>query len=290
LKTPASRREFLAVATATPFLTACACGADPASPASPSPPASSPVQALFRQDFNAAAVGVYGPDALAAGWMGASPYNGVREGRVTVFDGPDAREGRSLRVLYPKDGVGPQEGGAQWKMGLGGRHDELYCAYWVRFAPGASFVKGGKLPGLVGGAANTGGRKPNGRDGWSARMMWRSGGAVVQYVYHVDQPTQYGEDLPWNIGGQRFFSPGTWHRVEHRIVMNRPAERDGVVQGWFDGALALDRRDIRFRDVDSFAIDAFYFSTFFGGDDPGWAPPKDERVDFDQFVIATVRV
>lgn len=289
MKSGRTRREILAAAAALPWLAACGDSHSAASPSSPSSSASSPAQALFRQDFNAAAVGVYGPDALAGGWMGASPYNGVREGRVTVFDGPDAREGRSLRVSYPKGGVGPAEGGAQWKMGLGGRHDELYCDYWVRFGPDIDFVKGGKLPGLVGGAANTGGRKPNGQDGWSARMMWRSGGAVVQYVYHVDQPTPYGEDLSWNVGGQRVFRPGAWHRVEHRIVMNRPAERDGIVQGWFDGTLALDRRNLRFRDVDAFAIDAFYFSTFFGGDDASWGPSKDERVDFDQFVVGTAR-
>jgi hypothetical protein len=192
-------------------------------------------------------------------------------------------------VLYPRGGVSSQPSGAQWKMSTG-RYDELACAYYVRFAPDFDFVKGGKLPGLAGGAANTGGHKPTGRDGWSARMMWRGGGSVVQYVYHVDQPTEYGEDFPWNLGGQRGFRPGTWHRVEHHVVMNHPGERDGIVQGWFDGALALDKRDIRFRDVDSFAIDAFYFSTFFGGDDPSWAPAKDERVDFDVFAIGTGRL
>jgi hypothetical protein len=285
-----SRREFLATAAVLPLAAACGREATSAPASSPASPTQAPAQTLFRQDFNSDSVGVYGPGALSAGWMGVAPYNGVREGRVSVFEGPDAREGRSLRALYPKGGVGPQEGGAQWKMGLGARYDELHCAYWVRFGSDVGFVKGGKLPGLVGGAANTGGRKPNGRDGWSARMMWRSGGAVVQYVYHVDQRTQYGEDLPWNVGGQRVFTPGAWHRVEHRVAMNRPGERDGIVQGWFDGALALDRRNIRFRDVDSFAIDAFYFSTFFGGDDQSWAPSKDERVDFDQFVIATARV
>ena len=285
-----SRREFLATAAVVPLAAACGREAASAPASSPASPTQASAQVLFRQDFNGDSVGVYGPGALSAGWMGAAPYNGVREGRVSVFEGPDAREGRSLRVRYPKGGVGPQEGGAQWKMGLGARYDELYCAYWVRFASGFDFARGGKLPGLVGGAANTGGRKPSGQDGWSARMMWRSGGAVVQYVYHVDQPTQYGEDLSWNVGGQRAFMPGTWHRVEHRCVMNRPGQRDGIVQGWFDGALALDRRDLRFRDVDSFSIDAFYFSTFFGGDDPSWAPSKDERVDVDQFMIATSRV
>ena len=219
-----------------------------------------------------------------------TPYNGVNEGRVSVFDGAEAREGRSLRVLYPRGGVSSNPSGAQWKMGVS-RKDELSCAYYVRFPSDFDFVLGGKLPGLAGGTANTGGEKPNGRDGWSARMMWRTGGEVVQYVYHVDQPTEFGEDFRWNLGGpQRVFARGTWHRVEHRIVMNTPGQKNGIVQGWFDGQLALDRRNVRFRDVDTFAIDAFYFSTFFGGSDSTWAPSKDEHVDFDQFVIGTGRV
>ncbi len=283
---PFTRRRFLAGSCALPLL--AACGGRSSSPTEPTSPGAGRV--LFRQDFNTASLGVYDSNALATGWMGATPSTGIREGRATVIEGADAREGRSLRVLYPQGGVSSQPSGAQWKMNVGTRYDELYCAYDVRFAPGFDFVKGGKLPGLAGGKANSGGEKPTGRDGWSARMMWRTGGAVVQYVYHVDQPTEFGEDFSWNIGGQRFFRPGTWHRVEHRIVINRPGQRDGIVQGWFDGGLALDRRDVRFRDVDSFAIDLFYFSTFFGGSDASWAATKDERIDFDLFVIATSRL
>jgi hypothetical protein len=285
---PITRRRFLASASLLPAVASCGSGRTQASsPTAPTGPAAPAGRTLFQQAFDAAAPGAYNADALAAGWMGAAPYNGVREGRVTVFDGTEAREGRSIRVLYPQGGVGPGEGGAQWMMKLGARYDELYCRYDLRFEPGFGFVKGGKLPGLVGGQANTGGEKPTGSDGWSARMMWRIGGEVVQYVYHVDQPTVYGEDLRWSLGGQRYFRPGAWHRVEHRIVMNRPGVRDGIVQGWFDGVLALDRRDVRFRNVDTFSIDAFYFSTFFGGDDPAWAPSKDERVDFDNFAVST---
>jgi hypothetical protein len=116
--------------------------------------------------------------------------------------------------------------------------------------------------------------------------MWRGGGNAVQYVYHVDQPTEFGEDFDWDLGGRRIFAPGTWHVVEHRIVMNTPAQNDGVVQGWFDGQLALDRRDVRFRDVASFAIDSFYFSTFFGGSDATWAASKDEHIYYDDFVVS----
>jgi len=35
-----------------------------------------------------------------------------------------------------------------------------------------------------------------------------------------------------------------------------------------------------------FSIDALYFSTFFGGGDASWAPTAEQRIDFDDFVIA----
>ena len=143
-------------------------------------------------------------------------------------------------------------------------------SYRVRFEDGFDFVKGGKLPGLIGGTGNTGGNRPNGSDGWSGRMMWRRGGDAVQYVYHPDQPGIYGEDFRW----ERRFEPGRWHTVEHRFVMNDPRKHDGILQAWFDGQEALYVDDLRFRDVDSFAIDQFYTSTFFGGGDSTWRRPR----------------
>lgn len=65
---------------------------------------------------------------------------------------------------------------------------------------------------------------------------------------------------------------------------------DGVLQTWFDGEQVVDLDDLRFRDVDSFAIDRFYISTFFGGGDATWAPTKDEYITFDDFIVSTTRI
>lgn len=117
-------------------------------------------------------------------------------------------------------------------------------------------------------------------------MMWRRDGDAVQYLYHPDQPGVYGEDFRWD----RRFEPGRWHTVEHRFVMNSPTENNGVLQAWFDGTQALYVDDLRFWDVNSFAIDYFYVSTFFGGSDDTWAPTKDEYISFDDVVISTTRI
>jgi hypothetical protein len=223
--------------------------------------------------------------AWAMAW-GPSPSN-----NSSLVEWKKAWRGRSLRVKYPAGLIGG-DSACQWltpfrNLGLEAR-EECYARYYLRFDPGFDFVKGGKLPGLVGGGANTGGRIPNGRDGWSARLMWRTGGHVVQYVYHPDQPGKWGEDFLWKVKDLPcVFKPGVWHCVETYVRMNTPGRHDGVIRSWFDGEQALEVATLRFRDTADLKIDGFYFSTFFGGGDPSWAPLKDQYIQFDDFVLAS---
>jgi hypothetical protein len=113
---------------------------------------------------------------------------------------------------------------------------------------------------------------------------------MLQYVYHPDQPGDFGEGMHWMAGGRRvMLAPDRWYHVETRVVMNSPGQRDGTVQTWVDGALVLDRGGLRFRDTAAWGIDAFHMTTFFGGNDPSWAAQRDEVAYFDDFVIATER-
>lgn len=244
-------------------------------------PPPEPAGGLWSVDFQTSELGNYTDARLRADWEGIR-WSTLQDRASIVDEGGN----RFVRVQYPSGSVGNSEGGAQWATDFdriaGRNYDEFFVSYRLRFRPGFDFVLGGKLPGLLGGAGNTGGDRPNGSDGWSGRMMWRRNGEAVQYLYHPDQPGTYGEDLSW----EENFPTGEWITVEHRIVMNTPGENDGVVQGWYNGVLALDRRDIRYRDVDTFAIDGFYFSTFFGGSGDQWAATRDEYIDYDDFVFS----
>jgi hypothetical protein len=240
---------------------------------------------LLHVDFESDPLGAYTPARLAADFGPGNDWSqGLTEGRARIVA---TDRGQSLRVLYPGGSVGPSQGGAQFLVKLPGDHDELYCSYRVRFAPGFDFVRGGKLPGLVGGSHPTGGKPAD--DGFSARLMWRPGGAAVQYVYYPRQTTTYGVDLAYVVpssGAPARFQPGVWHHVVHHIVMNAPGQANGVLQAWFDGALALDLHDRVWRLDATVHVDALYFSTFFGGNDPSWGAARNEEVDFDDFVIA----
>lgn len=254
---------------------------------------------LYSNDFEDDPVGTYTVANLATDWNSPSGNDGVDEGRVSIANDEDAHGGKSLVVTYPEGES--NQGKSQWKLDLESGYDELFLSYRLRFDEGFDFVRGGKLPGLCGGACNTGGNAPDGTDGWSARMMWRTDGSggsptnrdtanIVQYAYHPDQPTEFGEDLRWDDGTAsvwREFESDTWYRLQHRVVMNTPGVADGVIQAWLDDEMVLDVQDIRFRDTDAFQIDTMYFSTFFGGSSTIWETTKDEQVYFDDFIVST---
>ena len=233
--------------------------------------------AELEVDFDRTPEGDYTDARVRADWRGTE-WVGLK-GRSRIVGGPEALSGMCMVVKYPKGAVGPSQGGGQFKVKLPAR-DEYWCDYCVKFKTGFDFVKGGKLPGLTGGRSNTGGNRATG-DGWSARYMWRRGGEIVIYLYHMDQRSKYGDDLA--LG--RRFTPGRWHRLTQRIRVNTPGRKDGVIQVWVDGEQVLDRNDIRFRNVEGARVDHFYFSTFHGGHTADWAPSRDCYVCFDSFRI-----
>ena len=202
----------------------------------------------FVVDFDASQAGQYTAEALNAEWNNPSWSNGVDTGRVSIIQ----RDGKNnvLGILYPAGEYGSRGSGAQWQRDFA-PVEAAYARYAIRFADDFDFVLGGKLPGLAGGEANAGGNAPTGVDGWSARMMWREEGCIVFYVYHVDQPGEFGQDVGWGTAFER----GQWHVVELLGVMNEPGKNDGVLMGWLDGRLVADRRDLRFRDVETLKID-----------------------------------
>lgn len=70
--------------------------------------------------------------------------------------------------------------------------------------------------------------------------------------------------------------------------MNTPGQNNGIIQGSFDGVLAMDRRDYNFRETDAFAIDQLFFKTFAGGNTLDWAPLEDTSISFDELVVRVV--
>ena len=249
---------------------------------------------VFEQDFESASVGNYLPEVLNDQWHTPLWHMGVRENRAKIVS--DKEKGKALEVLFPANQFGSDGAVAflndlSFGSGIERNFEELYISYDVKFSENFDFVRGGKLPGLCGynvtqdprDGCNTGGGFPTGYDGWSARGMWREDGKLENYVYHADQFYEYGDDEYWTASAER----GKWHSFQHRIVLNTVGEANGIVEAWFDGVKVLSSNTMLYRKTADIGINLFYFSTFYGGADPSWAPTSDQYIYFDNFRIAT---
>lgn len=232
--------------------------------------------AEIRDDFQQAEPGLLSATYLEKNWR-ARPYNGVKEGRVSVVK---ENENTFLRVSYPAGQIGSVPSGAQWMTPLA-PSDEAIAEYKVRFDPEFDWTTGGKLPGLVGGTSASGGSPDPA--GFSARYMWTHEGGLVVYLYHSEQRRRWGDALPL---GEKILFPGKWHTIKQRVKMNTIGEPDGELQVWFDGREVLHRKNLRWRLAGhAWRIERFYFSTFHGGASDDYRPSRDNHVDFDDFVL-----
>ncbi len=204
-----------------------------------------------------------------------------------IVDDPEQSGNRVLRVLHPEGVVGPGNGsGITFNVDLVPA-DRYWFSYNVRFEDDFVWRAGGKLPGLFGGDAATGGNPADG-DGWSVRQMWFDTGRFAPYVYHMDQPGIYGDTLGGtaSFGQGSKFTPGEWHHVAAYVQLNTDDNQDGKYKLFLDGLLIKDRSDLRFRNEGQALIDEFTVQTFFGGQSQDYAPVKDEYIYFDNMRVS----
>ncbi|MCF6188918.1 MAG: hypothetical protein L3J51_00400 [Cocleimonas sp.] len=273
LKNPSSQEKYQYNLHYKPFhLTANCDGRTPLS-----------TKKTWRINFDKHALGTYKAASLRGDWNCPKWHMGNE--LLTVVDKPQAFRGHSLRLHFPKGSYSCRNNKhcINWKPKLGGEFHQVTYSYQLKLPKGFDFVKGGKLPGVAGGTANTGGRKPNGKDGWSVRMMWNRHGKLIQYVYHPDQPRQFGEIMEWDM---KKLELGKWHTIKTTVRINVPGKRNGMIKSWLDGKLVLNKNDMRFRNTNKLLIDRFMFAVFFGGGDPSWAPRTDQHLFLDEFVIS----
>ena len=242
---------------------------------------SSYAEDILEVTFNNHTDGQYTKEMMNGDWQTPTWNNGVDEGRVSVVSDP-AYNAKSIEVLYPELGVGPSMGGAQWQFRFSD-YEEVFASYYILFPRGWDGVKGGKLPGLCGEECPTGGDTVTGYNGFSARYMFRPNMKLVIYCYHMDKPGTWGEDFELDYTFER----ETWYKLTQRIRLNTPGQKNGEIQVWVNDQEALFIDTLRFRLIDTVKIDKFYFSTFYGGSSPDWAPLTDQHIYFDEFKIYT---
>ncbi|GAA3957029.1 hypothetical protein GCM10022278_14480 [Allohahella marinimesophila] len=212
-------------------------------------------------------------DGLSAGsrWLN-EPYTEVRNG--CGVDGS-----KCVRMTYVRSSAGSPR--------IVGRQSlpparEYTLNYDVMFESGFGFVKGGKLPGL--GPDNpTSGCKPIVDNGWSARVMWRRDGEPVIYSYHQNRANPCGDDYY----SSRQFETGRYHAISLHVKVNDPWQANGLIDLYIDGRKAASHQNVQLREVGGSRteITNFLLSTFFGGNDWSWAPPRTVYSRFDNFAV-----
>lgn len=244
--------------------------------------------------------GAYGAPAFVQTAKQLIPTNDPVKTLESVFKtrisfGPDdlkITKSGSIRVRYPGGSSSPTApnsplGGLGFYTSLSkSAHVEKMCLrYEVRFDDDFQFVQGGKLPGLFGGKAPSGGARPHGDDGFSLRLMWRSKGKGELYLYapNMDPSSRKGG---MSLGrGAWTFKRGHWTQVQLEVTLNEPGKNDGSARLWIDGTPALAIAKIRYRDKKDFAKKGLMFSTFFGGTGAKYAPDKTQHANFRNFSL-----
>ena len=204
----------------------------------------------------------------------------------------------SVRLTYKKNGYGSEAGTnfrAQPAKVFPAKSATL--AYKVFFPKDFDFVKGGKLPGLWGGAPGSGGGDWN-DDGFSLRVMFREKGEAVAYVYMCTDQGAYsgdedcklvraqgpgfskiahhtngaGVDL-WRDSGLKFIK-GAWNDVELSLAVNTPGKADGTVSLKLNGVLR------EFKGISWCGkrkeINGLLFASWMGGGSKEYAPDKEQ--------------
>lgn len=214
------------------------------------------------------------------------------KGHISFIQPCERQQKTVLRVDMPKgDHYGTSLRYRFQNLGLS-QPVGLTSQYSLYFSPNFRVQgTGGKLPGPAGtyGQAGWGGRPANGKNGWSARALFKPSGnsdypiQLAYYAYHADMEDRFGDVLEWTKGGNGQLARGRWYHLKETIKLNTPGENDGVLRGWVDGQLAFERTDMRFRDIADLKIQEFWFNVYYGGNNPS---PSKNSIYFDTLSLS----
>ncbi len=177
----------------------------------------------------------------------------------------------------------------RFKDQTGNEPEEIYFRYYLRLADDWNPAGGGKLPGISGtyGRAGWGGRPSDGRNGWSARGLFKRQNdgktPVGYYCYHADMRGRYGSNWTWDTEKRGHLQNNRWYCIEQYAKMNTPGKNDGILRAWVDGRPAFEKTDVRMRDVDTLRIEAVWLNLYLGG---SWVAKSDHHLYIDNVVIA----
>ena len=205
-------------------------------------------------------------------------------------------DGKALRSKIAKGSNTALDTLYKFEKQTGAEPEQIYFRYYLRLADNWNqTVEVGKLPGITGtyGNAGWGGRKSNGKNGWSARGLFRktipAGNPLAGrtpigfYCYHADMEGTYGTNWLWRKGYRGYLATNRWYCIDQYCQLNSPGKKNGILRSWVDGHPAFEKTDVRFRLTDKLKIEQIWMNVYHGGITPS---PHDQHVFIDNVVIA----
>lgn len=166
---------------------------------------------------------------------------------------------------------------------------EIYFRYYLRLGDDWNPTSGGKLPGIGGtyGKGGWGGRKSDGRNGWSARGLFKESKngktPIGFYCYHAEMKGRYGDNWLWDRDDLGFLENNRWYCLEQYAKLNTIGKGDGVLRAWIDGKLAFEKTDIRMREIADMKIQNIWINLYHGGKKPA---ATEDHLFIDNIVIS----
>ncbi|TWU50979.1 hypothetical protein Poly51_42720 [Rubripirellula tenax] len=242
---------------------------------------------VLNNDFSDEAVGVYTDDDFKSDrdW-GDVRWAHFDDRAEIVLENGD----KKLRLTFPKGQFGHAKTGGNAAISFD-PHSEIFQRFTVRFEPGFSFVKTGKIVGLgSGGASWTGGNVPREGQGYSSRFIWDRDNAAAMYLYHMDQRGKWGDVV--DLGFK--FETGTDYTLTQRVSANTANKKNGILQVWVSEnggpqRRVIDRSDLRFGTNGRGKTETLFVAPFHGGGDSSFAAKETSYLTVDDFLVSTTK-
>jgi hypothetical protein len=134
--------------------------------------------------------------------------------------------------------------GFTWTPPSLGKARAACLSYAVYLPEDFAFGKGGRLPGLMGGAAKAADDAEAAQSAISTRYTWSPAGAGNVLLQGAGNP----EGRPVAGANEAFPLPrGKWVGLDQEVILNAPGQKNGVLRVWLDGKLVLNRTGVVYR-------------------------------------------
>lgn len=148
------------------------------------------------------------------------------------------------------------------------------CLRYNVFLPaGFDFGAGGELPGVYGGKTYQPAVRPDGVNGLASRLKWQADGLGE---LSLQAPEANARGVATSIGVGSFKLPRErWVSIEQETVLNLPGKADGAARLWVDGALKVERDNVRWRESEALTLSGVVYDIWYGGLDSLATAPAD---------------